>query len=107
MKRASAMILCLAVLLALAAGCADKGVENITFTAVIEGVGDNSILVTTTDDVGFDKASVRFTDELQLDFELMSGQTVKITILPQIAESYPVQVSAVAIELVKQADSAS
>ncbi len=101
MKKPLALILCLILCLAAASACADKSeAQNITFTAVVEGVGENSVLVTTTDDVGFDKASVRFEEGLQAGFELTSGQTVKLTIKPEIAESYPVQIEAVAIELV-------
>ena len=108
MKKPLAIILCLILCLALATGCAGKGgEESITFTAVVEGVGDNSILVTTTDDVGFDKASVKFAEGLKIDFDLMTGQLVKITIKPEIAESYPVQVTAVAVELVNQAEPAA
>ncbi|RPF42311.1 hypothetical protein EDD70_2654 [Hydrogenoanaerobacterium saccharovorans] len=75
-------------------------IENITFTATIENVSDNNILVATTEDVGFDKASVRLTD-VKIDFNLTKGQTVELTILPEIAESYPVQVTAVDIKQVK------
>ncbi len=104
MKRYGILMLCVFALAALAAGCAEKGApdaENITFTAVIEAVNDHSLLVFTGDDVGFDKASVGFADEMPApDSNFIAGQTVRITILPQIAESYPVQVSAVSIVLV-------
>ncbi len=103
MKKQLAIGLCLILCLALITGCSGKNSgNNVTFTAIIEGVGEDSILVTTTGDADFDKASVKFTDDLKLDFELGTGQTVKITIKPEIAESYPVQVTAVAIELVSQ-----
>jgi len=81
------------------AGCAAGGADNVTFTAVIEQVMENGILVTTTDDVGFDKASVGFDKSCKINFNLLAGQTVELTILPQIRESYPVQVTAVKIEL--------
>lgn len=104
MKRYGILMLCVFALAALAAGCAEKGApdaENIIFTAVIEAVNDNSLLVSTSDDVGFDKALVGFADEMPPpDFSFIAGQTVRITILPQIAESYPVQVRAVSIVLV-------
>ncbi len=102
MKKTLTIALCLIFCLT-AAGCAGgDGGENIVFTALVEGVGDSSILVTTEDDVGFDKASVRCEDGLEPGFELKAGQTVKLTIRPEIAESYPVQVRAVAIELMTQ-----
>jgi hypothetical protein len=107
MKKTLAIAFCLIICLLSAAGCAGRSDdENIVFTALVEGVGDSSILVTTEDDVGFDKASVRFEDGLEPDFELEAGQTVKLTIKPEIAESYPVQVRAVAIEFVSRPEAA-
>jgi hypothetical protein len=96
-----------AMLIAFLAGCTQKeqepAGENIAFTGVIEQINDNSILVSTTDDVGFDKASVGYSDDMaEPDFNFIVGQMVKITILPQIRESYPVQVTAVKIELVAE-----
>lgn len=91
--------MCVAVLFTILAGCAKKE-PNIIFTGTIETVSDRSILVSTADDVSFDKASVSFAPDMKISFNLLVGQVVKITILPQIAESYPVQVTAVAIELV-------
>lgn len=80
-------------------GCSAKS-ENITFTAVVESVYDNGILVTTVDGVDFDKASVWFDNSLMLNFKLQAGQMLKIEILPEIRESYPVQVTAVRIEAI-------
>jgi hypothetical protein len=99
MKKAIALALIAASLLMLIAGCRKQ--ETVVFTAVIEEVYENGgILVNTSDDVGFDKASVSFTDDAEEpDFTFAPGQTVKLTILPEIAESYPVQVRAVKIEL--------
>ncbi len=95
-----AMILIFTVILALSA-CSTS--ENIVFTAIIESVMENSILVTTittTDsDVGFDRASVSFDENTSIPFNLIPGQTVELTILPEIRESYPVQVVAVKIQL--------
>ncbi|NLA85677.1 MAG: hypothetical protein GX847_00010 [Clostridiales bacterium] len=96
-KKAIALLICAAALLLTLAGCAEK---NITFTGTIAEVNDGSILVTTTDDTGFDKAIVYFDDSMKISFNLLAGQVVKVTILPLIRESYPVQVTAVAIELV-------
>ncbi len=98
MKKALFVLLAALILLA---GCAPKK-ENIVFTAVIESVQENSIMVTTSDDVGFDKANVGFDKTLKLSFDPMVGQTVEIEALPEIRESYPVQITAVRIEL-KQA----
>ncbi len=93
-----AVVLCWMAL----AGCAGKTEQNIKFEASVESVQDQSILVTTSDDVGFDQAQVRFSDQLELQFAPEPGQTVEITILPEIAESYPVQVTAVDIRLIAQ-----
>ncbi len=101
MKRAFSFFLCALVLLPLLGGCRKKE-PNIVFTGVIEEVREKSLLVLTSDDVGFQKASVGFAPGLKAGFGLAVGQTVKITILPEIRESYPVQVTAVAIELISQ-----
>lgn len=100
MKKIVAALLCAALLCLLLAGCEiDETGQNMVFTGVIEEIHENSILVSTADEVGFDKASVGFSPDLKLSFNLIVGQRVKITILPQIRESYPVQVTAVMIEL--------
>jgi len=96
-------IICiLATAMLILAGCSEK-TENITFTAVVETVFDNGIVVTTVDEVGFDKASIGFDRSLVLDFLPRVGQTLKIEMLPEIRESYPVQVTAVRIELIADA----
>jgi len=77
------------------------GKENITFTAVIDEVYDSGMLVTTVDYDGFDRASVGFDKDLKIGFTLAAGQKLSITILPEIRESYPVQVTAVEIELLE------
>ena len=83
-------------------GCSQN--ENLTFTAEIESINENSIIVTTKDDVSFDKASVSFNKSYKPDFELKIGISVEITILPEIRESKPVQVTAVKIEKLKDTD---
>jgi rhodanese-related sulfurtransferase len=93
----------LLVLLVLLSGCTVQS-RNIIFTAQIIEVYDNGILVSTADDVGFDKANVGFDDSLNISFDLGKGQTVKIEILPEIRESYPVQVTAVKVELVEETE---
>ena len=56
-------------------------------------------MVATTDDVGFDKASVGFDENLEIPFNLTKGQMIEIEALPEIRESYPVQIMAVKISL--------
>ena len=96
MKR---LILFLALLILLLSACGQNG--NVTFTAVVESVQERGIMIKTVDYEGFDRASVGYSEDLKLGFNLIEGQTVEITILPQVRESYPVQVTAVRIELVK------
>lgn len=96
MRKAAAILLLAALALTLGAGCK----KNIVFTGVVEEVYENAILVRTSDDVGFDLASVSFAKNCKgLNFDFAVGQTVKLTILPEIAESYPVQVRAKKVEL--------
>ncbi|WP_312642169.1 hypothetical protein [Hydrogenoanaerobacterium sp.] len=97
MKRTIAALAAVCILLF--TGCTKKP-ENITFTATIESISEQSIMVTTADDVGFDKASVGIAD-VEVNFNLFEGQTVELTIRPEIRESYPVQVTAVAIKPVE------
>jgi rhodanese-related sulfurtransferase len=101
MKRAITMLAILILAVLTVSGC--RKTDLITFTAVVEDFNINSAAVTTSDNVGFDKAAVFFTENMDIDFLLETGQTVKITILPEIRESYPVQVSAVKFELISEA----
>lgn len=89
----------------LSAGCA--GVtgdeqEHMIFTAEIEEVYERGLLVTTEDVADFDRASVHFEDGLELDFVPEVGQILEIEILPEVRESYPVQVIAVRIERIHE-----
>ncbi|MCR6546648.1 rhodanese-like domain-containing protein [Dehalobacterium formicoaceticum] len=97
------MIFC--VMLLLSSGCAQKE-ENITFRGVIEDITENSILVTVTgDSTDFDKASVDIS-HAERKVQLSVGQGVEITILPEIRESYPVQVTGIEIRPINQKISA-
>lgn len=80
-------------------GCARQEVYQ--FTGVVEEVYENSIFVTSDDPIVGDRASVGFAKDMKpLSFNLAVGQTLTITILPDIRDSYPVQVTAVKIELI-------
>jgi rhodanese-related sulfurtransferase len=84
------------------------GSKNITFTATIEAVSENSLLVTAQDEnLSFDRAAVFYDEELKMDFTPKEGQSIEITILPEIRESYPVQVTAVKIILKEDARQSS
>ena len=108
MKRIAMFVLCAAALCLPLTGCKGKEPDkegepkagNIVFTGTVEEVGEDFILVSTTDDVGFTRASVSFGEALEAvprDFKI--GQVWRITILPEIRESDPVQVTAVALEI--------
>ncbi|MEL7655413.1 MAG: GerMN domain-containing protein [Bacillota bacterium] len=100
MKNRTLCYVAVAIMLTfLLVGCTKP--DTITFTAEIESVNENSILVNTIDYENFDKASVDLRDA-EYDFELSEGQTVEITILPEIRESYPVQVTGVKLTLIKE-----
>jgi hypothetical protein len=106
MKKNVFRLLCLVLLAALLSGCGGKTDGNITFTGVVEEIYDGAILVSTADEAaGFDKARVDCAD-VKTDFGLEVGQTLIITILPEIAESYPVQVKAVSLEPVREYEAA-
>ncbi len=89
------------ILILFVAGCTQKN-NNITFTGIIENVSENNIIVITKDDVGFNKASVSYDKNLEIKFVPEAGQKVKVEILPEIRESYPVQVTGVNIELMSE-----
>ncbi|MGL4361900.1 MAG: hypothetical protein ACRCSG_01215 [Cellulosilyticaceae bacterium] len=78
------------------AGCSQE--ETVTFEGEIIELHEKQMLVITTDDVGFDKASVYFNDA-KIKGTLAKGAHVIITIFPEIRESYPVQVTAKKIEV--------
>lgn len=94
-------------------GCSPKSTDlepigealNVRFTGVIESIDGNQWLVSTTDDVGFDKANVQISEQVAIAFNPLVGQTVSIEILPEIRESYPVQVTAVLVTLASEESS--
>ena len=97
------VILILSIALFLLTGCGNNDIDNnIVFNATVESIQYNSIMVTTTDDVGFDKASVGFDENLEIPFDLVAGQIIEIEALPEIRESYPVQITAVNINLLEE-----
>lgn len=92
------MILAVIITAILLCGCGQVE-ENTSFTGIITAINGDNFTVTTTDKVGFKEANVALSDDVVLDFTPQAGQTVNLTILPQIAETYPVQVTAVKIQL--------
>lgn len=97
------LLLCGMLCAALLAGCGTTGdvppigEQGVTFTGLVEEVGDGYILVSTEDDVSFDRANVRFAEGFEPDFQPEVGQLLRITILPEMSESCPVQVTATAM----------
>lgn len=94
-------LLCLCLLLGCVSGCGGETEENISFTATVVHVYSSSIMVSTTDDVGFTEASVNISD-IKIPFNLLPGQTVLLEIKPLIMETFPVKVTAVSVELLAE-----
>jgi hypothetical protein len=99
-------VLCGILCAGLTAGCGSSDAD-ITFVGTVEAVNDGALLVSTNDDVGFDRASVHFAPGAEPDFDPAVGQLLRITILPEVAESYPVQVTATAVELIADIEPSS
>lgn len=102
MKKLYYILLVVGVLLG--TGCGKK--QNITFTALVEQVGEQSILVSVLEGAEFDKASVGISESTKFIgtalAQIKQQDHLRITILPEIAESYPVQVKAVEIAAIEQ-----
>lgn len=74
------------------------GQDTLTFVGVVEEILDGGIRVKVADDftdIGFDIATVWYAPEAKITEKPEVGQTVKVEILPEIRESYPVQVTAI------------
>lgn len=99
MMRLRLNILLLIAISLMITSCSSNEETPIIFSALIYEVNDGSWLVSTSDDVGFDKASVIISPDLAIPFNPLVGQTVIIEIKPEIRESYPVQVTAISVAL--------
>ena len=95
MKRKLMVLMVLVMLTALLCGCGAGG-GSVRFTGVVEEIHDNAILVSTTDDVGFTQAMVDISDVETPS--LVIGGALQITIDPLIAETFPVQVTALKVK---------
>lgn len=91
------VVLVILTILLILTGCTKE--KNITFEGQVESLSDKSMILTTMDDVGFDKASVGL-GSVKIEGELAEGRKVKVTIHPDVRESYPVQVTATKIEVI-------
>ncbi|MDA3731010.1 rhodanese-like domain-containing protein [Niameybacter massiliensis] len=94
------LILMLVILLFVLTGCTKE--KNVTFEAQIESVSDQSMMVTTSGDIGFDKASVGLSTA-KIKGDLVVGGNVTVTIHPEIRETYPVQATAIEVEVMDAA----
>ncbi|MFA9379547.1 MAG: rhodanese-like domain-containing protein [Acetanaerobacterium sp.] len=82
------------------AGCTPPE-DYVMFIGVVEEIYEQGLLVADADLADADRASVSFAEDMEPgSFNLLVGQTVRVTIEPEIRESYPVQVTAVKIELI-------
>lgn len=103
MKKLLSNLFLISMLILIFSSCAKE--KNIVFNATVEDINGNSLMVSTINFEGFDKASVGITaDTVFVETtlsEIKIGDTVEIIILPQIRESYPVQVTAVKISSLK------
>ncbi|MEG2546783.1 MAG: rhodanese-like domain-containing protein [Niameybacter sp.] len=90
------VVLVMLTMLFILTGCTKE--KNITFEGQVESLSDKTMILTTMDDVGFDKASVGL-GSVKIGGELAEGRKVKVTIHPEVRESYPVQVTATKIEV--------
>lgn len=91
------IVLIMIAMLFILTGCATK--KNITFEATIESVNEESMIVTTDDEVGLDQASVGLSTA-NIEGNLSEGKKVKITMKPEVRETYPVQVTAIKVEVI-------
>lgn len=89
---------CLLIVLTLTGCLGEDSSDTLSFNAVVESVDDQSILVVLKEPADFDKASVDLSDVKDLP-ALEAGDWVFVTILPEIRESYPVQVTAVSLRV--------
>ncbi len=91
-----AFILLFAVMLL--GGCAPQR-ETVVFTGEIMEIAENGILVSTQDLEGTDQIYAWYDKDMEpVGFDLFVGQKVKVTIWPEIRESYPPQATAVKLE---------
>lgn len=104
MKRLVMLLTALVLLLTLGGfpACSAVKEPDIEFTGEVLEVYDNGFLISTTELDGTDKVSVSYDKGMKrLDFNLLVGQTLAVTVLRQMRESYPVQATAVRIQLLR------
>ncbi len=97
----------LLVTVLLFSACSGAEEPNIVFTGEVLEVYDKGFLLSTTELDGTDKVSIGYDKGMKpLDFNLLVGQTLQVTVLRQMRESYPVQATAVKVLLVQDVQQA-
>jgi len=108
MKKKLLIVLMGAVIIGLTVGCAntsnmmknDNAAQNTSFNAMIDEVSPTELLVTVTDNDNFNQARVNL-QGITLDFVPEVGQTIYLTISPQVGMSEPPFVNPIEITLVE------
>ena len=106
MKRYGYFLIIVIVLVIILSSCSTKP-QNLVFNATIDEIYEKSLLVNTNDEVGFDKASVSLMEVKGELPSLAEGDEIMLEILPEIMESYPVQVTAVKVTLLNKSENKS
>ncbi len=80
MKQLAAIVMASIIILT---GCSAKK-DNIVFTAIVEVIHEEGMLVTTVDYDGFDKAFVSYSENMEgTAFNFIVGQELAFTVLPR------------------------
>ena len=95
-RKCTAVLLLLLLSLLLLSACGKES-EALVFTATVEEVFENSILVEAAGDHNITKASVSFKDGRKIE-GISVGDTIIITADPEIRETYPEGITARKIE---------
>ena len=109
MKKAVVFIILCICILVLSA-CAAGG-SKATFRATVDSVSENGMMVTTIDNKDFDKASVHILEKTKISLngkeakitDISAGDEVEIGFDGIVAESYPVQLTAETVTILKKA----
>ncbi len=104
MKKPTILFAAAALLFSLWLLPACSGEPDIVFTGEVLDVYDQGFLISTAELDGTDKVSISYDKRMKpLDFTLSPGQTLEVTVLRRMRESYPVQATAVKVRLIRDA----
>jgi len=102
------MALLLSAIFAASAFTACQPKAEHKFSGVVETAEENSMLVASSDNAGFDKALVSITSKTEImpgNAKINSGDIVTVTYDGTVRESYPVQITALKIEIAQNNES--